>query len=148
MTIATNFRGRLEASQLRQAITFDDVLLVPQKSDVLPKDVSTQTQLTATISLQIPLVSSAMDTVTLSATAMNALYIPEGFAHGFLTLEPDTTLLYQMAPAHVPGHGQGIAWNDPTLAIAWPARPQVISDADRALPPFICPQISHGGPGV
>jgi dTDP-4-dehydrorhamnose 3,5-epimerase len=86
--------------------------------------------------------------VTLSAEAMNALYIPAGFAHGFLTLEPDTTLLYQMAPAHVPGHGQGIAWNDPTLAIAWPAAPHVISDADRALPPFICPQISHGGPGV
>lgn len=74
--------------------------------------------------------------VTLSAAAMNAFFISEGFAHGFLTLEPETTLLYQMAPAYVPGHGAGIRWDDPTLAIDWPAQPQVIADADRALPAF------------
>jgi dTDP-4-dehydrorhamnose 3,5-epimerase len=74
--------------------------------------------------------------VELSAGRMNAVFIPEGFAHGFLTLEPETTLLYQMAPAHVSGHAAGIRWDDPALAIAWPAAPQVISDADRSLPPF------------
>jgi IMP dehydrogenase len=49
---------------LKEALTFDDVLLVPEKSDVVPKDVDLSTKLTATISLQIPLVSAAMDTVT------------------------------------------------------------------------------------
>ncbi len=48
----------------QQALTFDDVLLVPDHSTVLPKDVSLQTQLTKNISLNIPLVSAAMDTVT------------------------------------------------------------------------------------
>jgi dTDP-4-dehydrorhamnose 3,5-epimerase len=72
--------------------------------------------------------------VELSAARMNAFFIPEGFAHGFLTLEPMTTLLYQMAPVHVPGHGRGIRWDDPDVAVAWPGLPQVMSDADRALP--------------
>ena len=72
--------------------------------------------------------------VELSAAAMNALFIPEGFAHGFLTLEAGTTLFYQMAPAHVPGHGRGIRWDDPAIGIRWPAAPAVISDADRAQP--------------
>ncbi|GAB1360955.1 dTDP-4-dehydrorhamnose 3,5-epimerase [Rhodobacter sp.] len=72
--------------------------------------------------------------VELSAKAKNALFIPEGFAHGFLTLESDTTLLYQMAPAHVAGHAAGIRWDDPNLGIQWPALPEVISAADAALP--------------
>lgn len=72
--------------------------------------------------------------VELSADRMNALFIPQGFAHGFLTLEPATTLLYQMSPLHVPGHGRGIRWDDPDIGIAWPGQPKVISDADRSLP--------------
>ena len=47
-----------------QALTFDDVLLVPDHSDVLPKDVNLQTRLTKTLNLNIPLLSAAMDTVT------------------------------------------------------------------------------------
>jgi dTDP-4-dehydrorhamnose 3,5-epimerase len=74
--------------------------------------------------------------VELSASRMNAIYIPKGFAHGFLTLEPDTTLLYQIAPAHVRGHAAGLRWDDPTLAIVWPADPKVISQTDSALPPL------------
>ncbi len=74
--------------------------------------------------------------VELSAERMNALFIPPGFAHGFLTLEPGTTLLYQMSPAHVPGHAAGLRWDDPALAIAWPGTPVVISEADQALPGF------------
>ena len=54
----------------QQALTFDDVLLVPDHSTVLPKDVSLQTQLTKNISLNIPLVSAAMDTVTESNLAI------------------------------------------------------------------------------
>ncbi len=56
--------------KLREALTFDDVLLVPAASEVLPKEVDVSTRLTTDISLQIPLVSSAMDTVTESATAI------------------------------------------------------------------------------
>jgi IMP dehydrogenase len=60
----------LPDSQLREALTFDDVLLVPAESDVVPKDVEVRTQLTAGISLAVPIVSSAMDTVTEAATAI------------------------------------------------------------------------------
>jgi len=48
----------------REGLTFDDVLLIPGRSDVLPRDVDTSTQLTRNIKLNIPLVSAAMDTVT------------------------------------------------------------------------------------
>src|ERR1044071_88638 len=60
----------LPDGHLREALTFDDVLLVPAESDVIPKDVDVRTQLTAAIRLAIPIVSSAMDTVTEAATAI------------------------------------------------------------------------------
>jgi IMP dehydrogenase len=60
----------LPDGHLREALTFDDVLLVPAESDVIPKDVEVKTHLTAGIKLAIPIVSSAMDTVTEAATAM------------------------------------------------------------------------------
>ena len=55
---------------LREALTFDDVLLVPAESDVIPKDTDVRTQLTPAIKLAVPIVSSAMDTVTEAATAI------------------------------------------------------------------------------
>ena len=67
----------------------------------------------------------------LSAARMNALFLPEGVAHGFLTLEPDTHILYQMGRSYVPGHADGVRWDDPALAIDWPATPAMISDKDR-----------------
>lgn len=58
------------ATILKQAYTFDDVLLVPNKSDVLPREVSLKTQLTKKIELNIPLMSAGMDTVTESKMAI------------------------------------------------------------------------------
>src|SRR5688572_18238779 len=60
----------LPEDHIREALTFDDVLLVPSESDVLPKDVDVRSQLTPTISLTIPILSSAMDTVTEARTAI------------------------------------------------------------------------------
>ena len=72
--------------------------------------------------------------VELDAARMNAVFLPEGVAHGFLTLTEGAAVLYQMGRLFVPGHGRGIRWDDPDLAIAWPAAPCVISRADRAWP--------------
>lgn len=66
----------------------------------------------------------------LSAENMRAVLIPEGVAHGFLTLEPDSDVLYQIAPKFEPGHEAGVRWDDPAFAIGWPATPAVISDRD------------------
>lgn len=74
--------------------------------------------------------------VELDAARMNAVFLPEGIAHGFLTLTDDAQLLYQMGRPHAPGRGRGIRWDDPDLAIAWPSGPAVISEADRGWPGF------------
>ena len=70
----------------------------------------------------------------LSADNARALLIPEGVAHGFLTLEPDTDVLYQISPAFQPGHEAGVRWDDPAFAIAWPAKPALISPHDATYP--------------
>lgn len=72
----------------------------------------------------------------LSAETGRAVLIPEGVAHGFITLEPDTDVVYQIAPKHEPGHGLGVRWNDPAFAIAWPAEPKIISPRDAAYPDY------------
>ncbi len=68
----------------------------------------------------------------------NQIYVPAGFAHGFCTLEPDTDVAYKVDEHYAPDHDDGIAWNDPALAIDWPVSPSdiVISPKDAALPPF------------
>jgi len=70
----------------------------------------------------------------LSAENGRALLIPEGVAHGFLTLEPDTDVLYQISPTFQPGHEAGVRWDDPAFAIAWPAAPALISPRDATYP--------------
>lgn len=72
----------------------------------------------------------------LTAEGMEALFLPEGVAHGFLTLEPDTHVLYQMGRSYVPGHVDGVRWDDAAFSIAWPEPPRVIADQDRAWPDF------------
>lgn len=70
----------------------------------------------------------------LSADNARALFIPEGVAHGFLTLEPDTDVLYQISPAFQPGHAAGVRWNDPAFAIFWPIAPALMSERDASYP--------------
>ena len=72
--------------------------------------------------------------VELSAQNVRALLIPEGVAHGFLTLEPDTDVLYQISPAFRPGHEAGVRWDDPAFAITWPIAPRLISERDASYP--------------
>lgn len=75
--------------------------------------------------------------VELDAGAMNGVFVPEGCAHGFLTLENDTDILYQMGRLFVDGHAKGVRWNDPAFAINWPAVPAVISPRDRDFPDYL-----------
>jgi dTDP-4-dehydrorhamnose 3,5-epimerase len=64
------------------------------------------------------------------------LYVPEGFAHGFVTLEDDTEALYLVTAEYDPEHERGIRWNDPAFAIEWPLDPIIVSDKDANLPYF------------
>lgn len=64
------------------------------------------------------------------------LYIPKGFAHGFQTLEDETDMLYLITPAFVPGHGDGVRFDDPAFAIDWPRPVSVIAEKDRSWPLF------------
>lgn len=74
--------------------------------------------------------------VTLTAQEHNLLYVPEGFAHGFITLEDDTAVFYQMSEFYTPEAGRGFRWNDPIFEIQWPLQPQVISERDATYPAF------------
>ena len=74
--------------------------------------------------------------VELSAENRFALYIPEGCAHGFLTLADDSEIVYQMSECHAPDDARGVRWNDPRFGIAWPADVLVINERDRSYPDF------------
>lgn len=74
--------------------------------------------------------------VTLSSRAGNALYIPEGCAHGFLTLTDAAEVFYQMSAPYVAGAGRGVRWDDPAFEIHWPGDVCVISARDAAYPDF------------
>ncbi|HEY5048800.1 MAG TPA: dTDP-4-dehydrorhamnose 3,5-epimerase family protein [Rhizomicrobium sp.] len=74
--------------------------------------------------------------VVLDPQSLTAVFVPEGCAHGFLTLEDETTLLYQMGKNFATGYDRGVRWNDPAFAIAWPAAPAVISERDAGYPDF------------
>ena len=70
----------------------------------------------------------------LSAENRLALYVPAGYAHGYLTLEPQCELSYQISQRYVPAAAAGVRWNDPLLGIEWPAEPSVISPRDASYP--------------
>jgi len=71
-------------------------------------------------------------------TADNRLsfYVPEGVAHGFLTLSDDAEVLYLISSAHAPALARGVRWDDPAFNVTWPRRPAIISDRDRGYPDF------------
>jgi dTDP-4-dehydrorhamnose 3,5-epimerase len=67
----------------------------------------------------------------LSADNHHMMYVPRGFAHGFLTLTEDVEALYLVSAFYAPERERGVRWNDPRFAIRWPAKPRIISDKDR-----------------
>ena len=66
-----------------------------------------------------------------------ALYIPEGFAHGFVTLVDDSDVVYQMSALYEPSAGRGARWNDPAFGIAWPVREPILHPRDASYPDFV-----------
>ena len=74
--------------------------------------------------------------IALSSAEHAMLYVPEGFAHGFITLEDDTDVFYQMSEFHTPAYARGFRWNDPAFGIEWPLTPGAISERDAGYPDF------------
>jgi dTDP-4-dehydrorhamnose 3,5-epimerase len=74
--------------------------------------------------------------VELDASRRAALYVPPGFAHGFLTLRARTEVFYQIGEFYVPEAARGFRWNDPAFTLEWPVAPQVVSERDRTYPDF------------
>ena len=72
----------------------------------------------------------------LTSTNRKALYVPEGCAHGFLTLEDETEVLYQMSEFFNAESAGGVRWDDPAFQIVWPDKVQVISPKDCEYPNF------------
>jgi dTDP-4-dehydrorhamnose 3,5-epimerase len=74
--------------------------------------------------------------VRLAAREPRALYLAEGLAHGFLTLEDDTEVSYLISTRYVPEAARGARFDDPAFAIDWPAPPAVIAERDRSFPSY------------
>ena len=74
--------------------------------------------------------------VELTQENRRLLYVPEGFAHGFQTLEDRTEVLYQISEFHHPEWARGVRWNDPTFGIFWPVNVEIISVGDQQYPDF------------
>ncbi len=74
--------------------------------------------------------------VELTADNRRMTYVPKGLAHGFLTLEDQTEVFYQMSEFYVPALARGVRWNDPAFGIEWPTEVAVITERDRSYPDF------------
>ena len=76
-------------------------------------------------------------TADLTADNRREIYVPEGFAHGFQTLEDDTEIFYQMSCGHSPPLARGVRWNDPAFGIQWPEIEQrIMNERDANYPDF------------
>lgn len=73
----------------------------------------------------------------LDSDSAAALFIPAGVAHGFLTLEADSDVLYQIDRIYRPGFDAGVRWNDPSFNIEWPETPRVVHPRDLSYPNFV-----------
>jgi dTDP-4-dehydrorhamnose 3,5-epimerase len=74
--------------------------------------------------------------IVLSSANRHMVYVPEGCAHGFLTLEDETEVSYQMSEFYNEESARGVRWNDPAFGITWPEKVEVISLRDEAYPAF------------
>ncbi|MBZ0154772.1 MAG: dTDP-4-dehydrorhamnose 3,5-epimerase [Alphaproteobacteria bacterium] len=74
--------------------------------------------------------------VTLAEGNGRMLYIPEGFAHGFLTLQDNTEVFYQMSEFYRPEYARGVRWDDPAFGIRWPVEVKAISERDACYPDY------------
>lgn len=74
--------------------------------------------------------------IELTAGNRRMLYIPEGCAHGFQTLDADTEVLYFMSEFYSPAHSRGVRYNDPAFAIDWPLPVAAMSQADQTWPDY------------
>jgi len=75
--------------------------------------------------------------VELSGESGTALYIPEGMAHGFVTLEDSCEVSYQMSEFYEPSAARGVRWNDPAFGIEWPVGNPILHPRDASYPDFI-----------
>jgi dTDP-4-dehydrorhamnose 3,5-epimerase len=75
--------------------------------------------------------------VELSAENRLALYVPEGCAHGFLTLTDDVEVAYQISEPHAPDAARGVRYDDPAFAIEWPGEVALVNERDRTYPDFV-----------
>ena len=79
--------------------------------------------------------------VQLTADNRLMLYIPQGFAHGFQTLEDETEVVYQMSEFYTPAAARGVRWDDPAFGIRWPIADPMLHARDRAYPDFTPAQL-------
>jgi dTDP-4-dehydrorhamnose 3,5-epimerase len=75
--------------------------------------------------------------VVLTVKSYKMLYVPEGFAHGFQTLEDNSEVFYQMSDYYAPQYARGVRWNDPVFGIDWPLGEPIMVDRDRNYPDFV-----------
>jgi len=75
--------------------------------------------------------------IELAADSYTMLYVPKGFAHGFITLADDTEVFYQMSEFYEPTAARGLRWNDPAFGINWPIDVSSISEKDKTYSDFI-----------
>ena len=83
----------------------------------------------------------------LTAANRRSLYVPKGFAHGFISLADETEVLYMISVPYAPGYAAGLRWNDPALGIRWPLMPTVISKRDAQHPLLDPPSSGNPLPG-
>jgi dTDP-4-dehydrorhamnose 3,5-epimerase len=73
----------------------------------------------------------------LTGKSFRMMYVPEGFAHGFITLEDNTSVYYLVTQYYSPGAEAGLKFDDPAFNITWPIPPILLSDKDKMHPPFV-----------